>query len=197
MFFDTTRQIEFGINRTYITSRPERLYYKPCSRWSLSKNVTFSHGQVLFRVDHSRGSRTTSVCDGHGAKIFLFRSEPHWFKPSTYYAHSPLGGFNGFDSNSLWQMNRKSDPATAKTSVISFANGVASGRIEVLEYKQSHRGRLGGELIKGGQVVARVERTGMWSTKCAIDISRGADMALVIGIVAAVDDKIRNESSAT
>jgi hypothetical protein len=94
-------------------------------------------------------------------------------------------------------MNRKSDPATIKNNVISFANSLAGEGTEGLEYIQKHRGRLSGELVRGGQVVVRVERMGIWSNKYIIDVSPGADMALVVGIVAAVEDKIRNESSAT
>lgn len=188
---------DFGIIRNYISSKPERLHYEPLGSCSLSKRVISSHGQVAFEVIHSRMSRTTDVSDGNGAQLFMFRFEPHWFKPSTYYAHSPFGGSNDFGLNGLWQMNRKSDPATAKKSVISFVNRAAGGRMDVLEYKQRQRGRLGGELLRGGQVVARVERTGIWSKKYIIDVSPGADMALVVGIVAAVDNKTRNEGSAT
>jgi hypothetical protein len=196
MLFDTTPHNDFGINRNYISPKSERLYYRPSGTWSLSKDVTLAHGQVAFKVIHGRGSRTTKVCDGDGAQLFQLRSETHWFKPSTYYAHSPIGGFNGFGSNNLWQMNRKSDPATTKTNVISVSNNFASRNMGDLEYRQKYRGRLGGELVRGGQVVVRVERTSMWSKKYIIDVTPGIDMAMVVGIVAAVDDKIRNESSA-
>lgn len=94
-------------------------------------------------------------------------------------------------------MNRKSDSATSTGSIITCAHGTIAGGIDFLEYEQRFRGRLRGELTRGGQIVARVARTGMFSTNYVINISSGVDLALVIRIVAAVDDKIRNESSAT
>jgi hypothetical protein len=185
------------MNHNFVSLRPERLYYEPSGTLSLSRTVTLQNGQVVFNVSHERLSRTTSVFDGNGIQLFEFRYQSHWFKQATYSAYSSSGGFSGLGSNMLWEMNRKEHRATNKWNVISFPNRVLGGNSEGLSFRQRHRGRLGGELLRGGQVVATVERTSMWSKKYIIEVSSGIDMALVVGIVAAVEDKIRNESSAT
>jgi hypothetical protein len=166
--------------------------------FSTSRTVTLSHGQVLFKVTPGRRrSRTTGIRDASGTPLFEFHFEPHWFKQDTYSAYSLSRGFNGFGSSLLWEMNRKDQPATSKWNVVSFPIGSPVSNFGNLIYRQRFRGRVGGELLRDGMVVAKVDRTSIWSKKYVIDIPPGVDMALFVGIVAAVEDKLSNEGGAT
>jgi hypothetical protein len=185
-------------SHNYIASQPERLFYVPTGMFSASRTVTLSTGQVLFKVNpERRRSRTTSVRDASGTPLFEFRFEPHWFKQNTYSAYSTLNGFNEFGSTQLWEMSGRDQRATNKWKVISFPIGASVSKFRGLAYRQRYRGRLGGELLRGELVVAKVEKTSMWSKKYVIDVPPGIDMALVVSIMAAVEYKLRNEGGAT
>jgi hypothetical protein len=196
MLFNTLSN-GFDVNHGVVSLKHERLRYEPSDTYWTSRIVTRQNGPVAFNVNHKRCSRTTSVCDGNGIQLFEFRYKPHWFKQATYSAYSSCGGFNGLGSNRLWEMNHTDQSARSKWNVISFTDSAPGKPFEGLSYRQKHRGRLAGELLRGGQVMATVERTSIWSRKYDIEGSPGIDMALVVGIEAAVDDKIGNEGSAT
>jgi hypothetical protein len=198
MRYNTTLSNTIGGSHSYIAPQPEQLFYESTGIFSASRLVTLSHGQVLFKVTPERGrSRTTSVCDASGTPLFEFRFETHWFKPDTYSAYSLLSGVSRFNSNLLWEMNRKDHRATSKCNMVSVATGAPGNNSGDLIYRQRYRGRIGGELLRGGLVLAKVDRISMWSKKYVIEVLPHIDMALVVGIVAAVEHKVKNEGGAT
>jgi uncharacterized protein YxjI len=173
-----------GIFPNFIARKEETLIMKSES-FSRSWKISLHDGTPIMTVkgEHLSASHRKTVLDPQGQKLGQIRRQT-WSFTSTYYAEASEGGPR------LWELKSHMGFPTSKNTV-SFANAAGDGKSAELNFKKKGFG-ASGVVTLAGQDVAIVEKK-HWKmrTEYHITVAPGLDMFLPIGLMVALDDKIR------